>query len=31
VGEYIGRMYLSINNKPQYSISEIVKSDEQPQ
>lgn len=26
VGEYIGRMYLAINNKPQYSISEIVKS-----
>jgi undecaprenyl-phosphate 4-deoxy-4-formamido-L-arabinose transferase len=28
VGEYIGRMYLSVNNKPQYSISEIVKSKE---
>jgi undecaprenyl-phosphate 4-deoxy-4-formamido-L-arabinose transferase len=28
VGEYIGRMYLAINNKPQYSISEIVKSSE---
>lgn len=27
VGEYIGRMYLAINNKPQYSISEIVRSD----
>jgi polyisoprenyl-phosphate glycosyltransferase len=26
VGEYIGRMYLAINHKPQYSISEIVKS-----
>lgn len=31
VGEYIGRMYLSINNKPQYSISEIVKSNEKPE
>jgi len=30
VGEYIGRMYLSVNNKPQYSISEIVKSNEEP-
>lgn len=29
VGEYIGRMYLAINNKPQYSISEIVRSDAQ--
>jgi undecaprenyl-phosphate 4-deoxy-4-formamido-L-arabinose transferase len=29
VGEYIGRMYLAINNKPQYSISEIIKSDDQ--
>lgn len=28
IGEYIGRMYLTLNNKPQYSISEIVKSDE---
>jgi hypothetical protein len=28
VGEYIGRMYLAINNKPQYSISEIVKSND---
>ncbi|MDF2437238.1 MAG: glycosyl transferase family 2 [Bacteroidota bacterium] len=28
VGEYIGRMYLAVNNKPQYSISEIVKQDE---
>jgi polyisoprenyl-phosphate glycosyltransferase len=26
VGEYIGRMYLAVNHKPQYSISEIVKS-----
>ncbi len=26
VGEYIGRMYLAINNKPQYSISEIIRS-----
>jgi polyisoprenyl-phosphate glycosyltransferase len=26
VGEYIGRMYLAVNNKPQYSIAEIVKS-----
>lgn len=30
VGEYIGRMYLAINNKPQYSISEIVKSNDDP-
>lgn len=28
IGEYIGRMYLTLNNKPQYSISEIVKSEE---
>jgi hypothetical protein len=28
IGEYIGRMYLAINNKPQYSISSIVKSRE---
>jgi polyisoprenyl-phosphate glycosyltransferase len=28
IGEYIGRMYLAINNKPQYSISEIVKSND---
>ncbi len=28
IGEYIGRTYLAINNKPQYSISEIVKSKE---
>jgi undecaprenyl-phosphate 4-deoxy-4-formamido-L-arabinose transferase len=27
IGEYIGRMYLTLNNKPQYTISEIVKSD----
>ncbi len=26
IGEYIGRMYLTLNNKPQYSISEIVRS-----
>lgn len=26
VGEYIGRMYLTMNNKPQYSISEIIRS-----
>lgn len=26
IGEYIGRTYLAVNNKPQYSISEIVKS-----
>lgn len=31
VGEYIGRMYLAINHKPQYSISEIVKSDDSAQ
>jgi undecaprenyl-phosphate 4-deoxy-4-formamido-L-arabinose transferase len=31
VGEYIGRMYLAVNNKPQYSISEIVKSGENAQ
>jgi undecaprenyl-phosphate 4-deoxy-4-formamido-L-arabinose transferase len=28
IGEYIGRMYLTLNNKPQYSISEIVKSEQ---
>lgn len=28
IGEYIGRMYLTLNNKPQYSISEIVTSNE---
>ncbi len=28
IGEYIGRMYLTLNNKPQYSISEIVKSED---
>jgi polyisoprenyl-phosphate glycosyltransferase len=28
VGEYIGRMYLAINQKPAYTISEIVKSRE---
>ena len=28
IGEYIGRMYLTLNNKPQYSISEIVQSDD---
>lgn len=26
IGEYIGRMYLTLNNKPQYSITEIVRS-----
>ncbi|HEY0030668.1 MAG TPA: glycosyltransferase family 2 protein [Bacteroidia bacterium] len=26
IGEYIGRMYLTLNNKPQYSISEIIRS-----
>ncbi len=26
IGEYIGRIYLTLNNKPQYSISEIVRS-----
>ncbi len=26
IGEYIGRMYLTLNNKPQYIISEIVRS-----
>lgn len=31
VGEYIGRMYLAVNNKPQYAISEIVKSTEDAQ
>ncbi len=29
IGEYIGRMYLTLNNKPQYSISEIVKSNDE--
>jgi undecaprenyl-phosphate 4-deoxy-4-formamido-L-arabinose transferase len=28
IGEYIGRMYMTLNNKPQYSISEIVRSRE---
>ncbi len=28
MGEYIGRMYLTLNNKPQYSISEIVRSND---
>jgi glycosyltransferase involved in cell wall biosynthesis len=28
IGEYIGRIYLTLNNKPQYSISEIVRSKE---
>ncbi|MFL5765338.1 MAG: glycosyltransferase family 2 protein [Bacteroidia bacterium] len=28
IGEYIGRMYLTLNNKPQYSISEVVRSRE---
>jgi len=31
VGEYIGRTYLAINNKPQYSISEIVRSNNDAQ
>jgi undecaprenyl-phosphate 4-deoxy-4-formamido-L-arabinose transferase len=26
VGEYIGRMYLALNNKPQYSIAEVIRS-----
>ncbi|MGZ4055982.1 MAG: glycosyltransferase family 2 protein [Bacteroidia bacterium] len=26
IGEYIGRMYLTLNNKPQYTISEVVRS-----
>jgi undecaprenyl-phosphate 4-deoxy-4-formamido-L-arabinose transferase len=28
IGEYVGRMYLTLNNKPQYSISEVVRSRE---
>jgi hypothetical protein len=24
IGEYVGRIYLSINNKPQYTIDKIV-------
>jgi polyisoprenyl-phosphate glycosyltransferase len=24
IGEYIGRVYLAVNNKPQYSISEVI-------
>lgn len=28
VGEYMGRMYISMNNSPQYVIREIVKNDE---
>ncbi len=31
IGEYIGRIYLTMNNKPQYSISEIVRSKEDEQ
>jgi polyisoprenyl-phosphate glycosyltransferase len=29
IGEYIGRIYLSINNKPQYSIAEVIRNDEE--
>jgi polyisoprenyl-phosphate glycosyltransferase len=29
LGEYIGRIYITVNGKPQYSIREIVKSGEQ--
>jgi glycosyltransferase involved in cell wall biosynthesis len=28
IGEYLGRVFLSINNKPQYSIKEILRSDD---
>jgi undecaprenyl-phosphate 4-deoxy-4-formamido-L-arabinose transferase len=28
IGEYIGRIYLSINNKPQYSIAEVIGNNE---
>lgn len=28
IGEYIGRMYLTLNNKPQYSITEIISSNQ---
>jgi len=28
IGEYIGRMYLTLNNKPQYSITEIIRSNQ---
>lgn len=28
IGEYIGRIYLTLNNKPQYSVSEVVRSDD---
>jgi polyisoprenyl-phosphate glycosyltransferase len=28
IGEYMGRMYLSLNSKPQYTIKETVRSNE---
>ena len=30
VGEYIGRMYICMNNAPQYVVREIVNEKEQP-
>lgn len=29
LGEYMGRMYISINNSPQFVIREIVKKEEE--
>jgi undecaprenyl-phosphate 4-deoxy-4-formamido-L-arabinose transferase len=29
LGEYVGRIYISINNSPQYVIREVVKRDEE--
>ena len=29
IGEYLGRMYMSINNSPQYVIREIKKSEQE--
>ena len=28
IGEYIGRIYISINNNPQYVIRKVIKSEE---
>ena len=29
IGEYIGRMYIQINNEPQYVIKEIISKEEE--
>ena len=29
IGEYIGRIYISINNSPQYVIKEIIKTEDE--